>query len=146
MMSMVTPPVAIGAYFAASLAGAEPMRTCFIAMRFGWTAYIVPFLFMFSPALLLQSSNMAETAIAVATAVAGVWLISVGMVGYLFRLMPWWLRAGFILAGICLLIPDQIAWWARGTDLFGALLGIALVGYEFLQRQRRTSAAPAPGS
>jgi TRAP transporter 4TM/12TM fusion protein len=146
MMSMVTPPVAIGAYFAASLAGAEPMRTCFIAMRFGWTAYIVPFLFMFSPALLLQGTNVTETALAVATAVAGVWLISVGMIGYLFRPMPWWLRLGFIVAGVCLLVPDQIAWWARGTDLFGALLGMVLVGYEFMQRQRRTSAAPAPGS
>ena len=40
-------------FFAASLAGAEPMRTGFTAMRFGWTAYIVPFLFMFSPALLI---------------------------------------------------------------------------------------------
>jgi TRAP-type uncharacterized transport system fused permease subunit len=63
MMSMITPPVAIGAFFAASLAGAEPMRTGFTAMRFGWTAYIVPFLFIFSPALLLQGDNALEMAL-----------------------------------------------------------------------------------
>ena len=85
MMSMITPPVAIGAFFAASLAGAPPMRTGFVAMRFGWTAYIVPFLFMFSPALLLQSPSPVETAMAVCTAIAGVWLISAGMIGYLLQ-------------------------------------------------------------
>jgi TRAP transporter 4TM/12TM fusion protein len=135
MMSMVTPPVAIGAYFAASLAGAEPMRTCFIAMRFGWTAYIVPFLFMFSPSLLiLESTSFTETAVAIVTAIAGVWLISIGMVGYLFRSMPGWARVGFIVAGIGLLIPDQIA---PGTDLVGAILGVVFLTYEFVMRPKR---------
>ena len=137
MMSMVTPPVAIAGYFAASLAGAEPMRTCFIAMRFGWTAYIVPFLFMFSPALLiLESASAGETVIAVITAIAGVWLISIGMVGFLFRNLPLWARAGFFVAGTCLLIPDQIASWAAGTDLAGSILALLLVGNEFVQRRR----------
>jgi len=68
MMSMITPPVAIGAFFAASLAGAEPMRTGFTAMRFGWTAYIVPFLFIFSPALLLQVRQVAALVLLAALA------------------------------------------------------------------------------
>ena len=144
MMSMVTPPVAIGAYFAASLAGAEPMRTCFIAMRFGWTAYIVPFLFMFSPALLLQSTNVTETAIAIATSVAGVWAISAGMIGYLFRPMPWWTRAGLIVGGACLFVPDQIAPWAAWTDEIGAALTAIVVAYEFLARRRLAAVAAGP--
>jgi TRAP transporter 4TM/12TM fusion protein len=144
MMSMVTPPVAIGAYFAASLAGADPLRTCFIAMRFGWTAYIVPFLFMFSPALLiLESPSASETAIAIVSAIAGVWLISIGMVGYLFRPLPLWLRPAFFISGICLMIPDQIAWWAAGTDVAGAIIGALLIGYEFVLRRRQTAAATA---
>ncbi len=52
MMSFVTPPVAIAAFFAANLAKADPMKTGWAAMRFSWTAYIVPFLFVFSPTLL----------------------------------------------------------------------------------------------
>lgn len=144
MMSMVTPPVAIGAYFAASLAGAEPMRTCFIAMRFGWTAYIIPFLFMFSPSLLLlESTSFGETGVAIVTAVAGVWLTSIGMVGYLFREMPRWARAGFVMAGIALLIPDQIAQFAAGTDLAGAALGGALLAYEFAMRRKQTAGIAA---
>jgi TRAP-type uncharacterized transport system fused permease subunit len=140
MMSMVTPPVAIGAFFAASLAGAEPMRTGFTAMRFGWTAYIVPFLFMFSPSLLLQSTSVTETAIAVVTAILGVWLISVGMIGYLFRALPAWLRPPFVVAGACLLVPDQIGPWAAWTDAFGTILGGLLVAHELTLRGR----APAP--
>ena len=53
MMSMITPPIAIAAFAAASLAGADAMRTGFAACRFGWTAFIVPVLFVFSPSLLM---------------------------------------------------------------------------------------------
>jgi TRAP transporter 4TM/12TM fusion protein len=143
MMSMITPPVAIGAFFAASLAGAPPMRTGFAAMRLGWTAYIVPFLFMFSPALLLQDSSMTGTVRAIATAIIGVWLISAGMVGYLAGPMVRWLRIAFVLSGFCLLVPDQIAAWAFWTDMTGAIVGVLVVACQVLLRpgQSRMSAA-----
>ena len=130
MMSMVTPPVAIAAFFAASLAGAEPMRTGFTAMRFGWTAYIVPFLFIFSPSLLLQDPSVVNTVMTITTAVVGVWLISAGMIGYMFRHTPLLSRVGMVVGGICLLIPDQIAAWASWTDAAGAIIGGAFVVYE----------------
>jgi TRAP-type uncharacterized transport system fused permease subunit len=142
MMSMVTPPVAIAGYFAASLAGAPPMRTCFIAMRLGWTAYIVPFLFMFAPALLLQSPSVTQTLVAVTTALLGVWLISAGMIGHLFAPLGLWLRVGFAFAGTCLLIPDQIASWAFWTDTAGAIGGAVLVAWHVV-RHRKTSGASA---
>lgn len=138
MMSMITPPVAIGAFFAASMAGAPPMRTGFIAMRFGWTAYIVPFIFMFSPALLLQGTSTSEAVVAVGTAIAGVWLISSGMIGYLFRLMTWWMRVGFIVAGAGLLIPDSLL---PGSDLAGGILGTILVTAEYFAARRRPAGA-----
>ena len=141
MMSFITPPVAIAAFFAASLAGAEPMRTGFTAMRFGWTAYIVPFLFVFSPSLLLQEPSWLITGVAIVTAVAGVWLVSAGMIGYLVRPMAAWTRAGFILAGLCLLVPDEIAAWARWTDALGALGAFALVALELRSRRRGTKIA-----
>ena len=147
MMSMITPPVAIGAFFAASLAGAEPMRTGFTAMRFGWTAYIVPFLFIFSPALLLQGNDLIATMIAVGTAIAGVWLVSIGMTGYLFRAIPVALRLGFIVAGVGLLLPDQISAYTAGSDLLGAIGGVLLIGYEVMLRRRHpVAAAESPGA
>ena len=57
MMSMITPPVAIAAFAAASLAGAPPMRTAWEAVRLGWSAYAVPFVFVASPALLLTGDR-----------------------------------------------------------------------------------------
>ena len=56
MMSMITPPVALAAYAAASLANTDPMKTGWIAMRFGWIAFIIPFLFIRAPSLLLEGS------------------------------------------------------------------------------------------
>ncbi|MGA0926460.1 MAG: TRAP transporter permease, partial [Burkholderiaceae bacterium] len=53
MMSMITPPVAIASYAAAGIAGSNPMATGFSSVRLGWSAYIVPVLFVFSPTLLL---------------------------------------------------------------------------------------------
>jgi TRAP-type uncharacterized transport system fused permease subunit len=137
MMSMVTPPVAIGAFFAASLAGAEPMRTGFTAMRFGWTAYIVPFLFLFSPSLLLQGGDLVTTVIAVATAIAGVWIVSAGMIGYLTRPLALLPRVGLVLGGAGLLIPDEIGAWAAWTDLAGLALVAVILVYEYLSTRRK---------
>src|SRR5690606_16193430 len=79
MMSFVTPPVAIAAFFAANLANADFMKTGFVAMRFSWTAYIIPFLFVFSPSLLLQSASIFGTALSIGTAATGIWFVSAGM-------------------------------------------------------------------
>jgi TRAP transporter 4TM/12TM fusion protein len=136
MMSFVTPPVAIGAYFAASMAGAEPMRTGFAATRFGWTAYIVPFLFVFSPSLLLQSSSVLDTAIAIATAIAGIWLVSAGMVGHIVRPLPPASRAALLALGLALLVPHEIARWALWANIVAAPLAALLVAAELLSARR----------
>src|SRR5690606_24713365 len=54
LLSFVTPPVAVAAFAAASIAKADPLRTAIQSMRFGWTAYVVPVLFVFSPALIMH--------------------------------------------------------------------------------------------
>ena len=99
MMSMITPPVAIAAFAAAAIAGAEPMRTGFTAVRFGWTAFIIPFLFVASPNLLLKGEPL-DIVMAVLTAIFGVWQVSVGMAGYILGRIGWLVRALFIMSGI----------------------------------------------
>jgi TRAP-type uncharacterized transport system fused permease subunit len=121
------------------------MRTGFTAMRFGWTAYIVPFLFIFSPSLLLQDPSVVNTVMTIVTAVAGVWLVSAGMIGYLFRPLPFLSRTGLVVGGICLLIPDQIAAWASWTDAAGAVIGGAFVVYERMTVRRALAAPVAAG-
>jgi TRAP transporter 4TM/12TM fusion protein len=143
MMSFVTPPVAIGAFFAASLAGAEPMRTAFVSMRLGWAAYIVPFLFVFSPSLLLQGTSVLTTIVAVISAVAGVWLVSAGVTGFYRRRLPVPMRAGFVAAGALLLLPGEIGPWAVWTDPIGAVLGVLFVRYEISAGRRVKSLSAA---
>jgi TRAP-type uncharacterized transport system fused permease subunit len=144
MMSFVTPPVAIGAFFAASLAGAEPLKTGFAATRFGWTAYIVPFLFVFSPSLLLQSPSVLGTAIAIVTAIAGIWLVSAAMVGFISRPLSLARRGALLIAGLALLVPPEIARWALWANIAAAPLGVLLVVTE-LTAARRAHTATAAG-
>ena len=139
-LSMITPPVAIGAFAAANLAKADPMLTGFTAMKFGWTVFVIPFLFVFSGTLLFKGSLWA-IAIDFATAVTGVWFMSAGLMGYSRRLLtlPW--RAIYAAAGFMLLLPMQAVSWGRYANIAGFVLGIALLLWEWHLRRRLRSAA-----
>ncbi len=141
MMSFLTPPVAIAAFFAASMADAPPMATGWTCMRFGWTAYVVPFLFVFSPSLLLQGDNALDLVIDVATAIGGVWLVSAAMIGYLINVLSMPMRAFAILTGILLLVPKTIIPGGGWTNLLGAALAIALVAVDYAAARRQRAAA-----
>ncbi len=138
MMSMITPPVAIAAFAAAGIAGASPMRTGFAAMRFGWSAYVVPFLFVASPSLLLIGDAQ-HVAIAVVTAVMGVWLVSIALAGYFTRLLTAPMRILFAAAGLLALIPAGAFQGAVWTDVLGAVLGGALIARELTASRSQTA-------
>lgn len=129
MMSMITPPVAIAAFAAATLTGEDAMKTGFAAMRFGWFAYLVPFLFVLSPSLLMEG-GVFEVIAAAATAAGGVWLVSIAIMGYFVRELGLLLRVLFGLAGLALLIPGSGFEGARLTDIAGLVVGVLLIGRE----------------
>ena len=82
MVSFITPPVALGAFSAATLAGANPMAAAWQATRLGVVIYVIPFFFVLNPALIGQGPA-AEVIPAIISAFFGVWLIAAGMQGYL---------------------------------------------------------------
>ena len=82
MLSFITPPVALGAFAAASIAGSNPMATGFKAMQFGVATYCIPFFFVLQPALILNAEPIVIVQ-AVFETLAGVWLIASGVQGYL---------------------------------------------------------------
>lgn len=82
MLSFITPPVALAAFAAASVANVSPMRAGVEAMRLGAIIYFVPFFFVFNPALLLQASAL-ENLQAITTALIGVAMVSAALQGYL---------------------------------------------------------------
>ena len=81
MVSFITPPVALGAFAAATMAGAGAMRTGFEAMRLGGVIYVIPFFFVLNPALIGQGGAL-EVAVVLACALIGVWFISAALQGY----------------------------------------------------------------
>ena len=135
ILSMITPPVAFAAFTAASISGGEPMATGWTACRLGWTAFVVPFLFVYSPSLLMQGGAV-EIIIAFVSAVAGVWMASAGFLGYLLRPLGPAARLGFVVAGLSLLVPASAFPQAFYLDLFGAALGAMLVSLKLVEARR----------
>lgn len=140
MMSFITPPVAVAAFAAASIAKADPFRTGFTAMRFGWAAYIVPFLFVYSPELILVG-RPEMIAVDIVTALGAIWLISAGFVGYALLPLAAMARALFVLAGVLLLVPLSLLQHSIYLNIAGAALAAALLAIQLGWRAR--AARPA---
>ena len=145
MLSMITPPVCIASYAAASIGKTDPIKTGWEGMRLCAIAYVVPFLFVFSPSLLLIGHWYIVT-LSVITAVVGAVLLGVGLVGYLFRPVGVLKRILFVLAATGLLIPlhsgefAALTWASNGI---GLALAILLVLMEWLARSSRAQAPTA---
>ncbi|MGD9921852.1 MAG: TRAP transporter permease [Pseudorhodoplanes sp.] len=116
MLSMVTPPVALASITAAKIAGADMWRTSWAAVKLAWVAYIVPFLFIYSPALLLRG-NWLEVLLAVVTAFVGTAAVSMAIIGYAARPIGIFERVLFALFGIMLMIPP-------GTDIVTIIVNL----------------------
>jgi TRAP transporter 4TM/12TM fusion protein len=141
-LSMISPPVAVAAFVAANLAGADPNRTGWMSMAFGWTIFVIPFLFVYSGTLLLKGDPV-FIVIDVATAVAGVWLISAAVLGYSVRHLGVIDRAIYGLTGLFLLLPVGAFAEARWFNIAGGAMAIALYVWERAHRSKR-EAEPTP--
>lgn len=137
MMSMITPPIALAAFAAASIAKSPSMATGWAAMRFGWSAYVIPVLFVFSPTLILIGAPF-EIALALVTAIVGVWLISSALAGYFSQRLSKSKRLLFAVFGLLSLMPAGMFEGAIYSDALGVLGGIALMGNE-IRRSRATA-------
>jgi TRAP transporter 4TM/12TM fusion protein len=141
MMSMITPPVAIAAFAAATIARANPMLTAWESVKLGWSAFIVPFLFVFSPTLVMIGTPLAIV-IAFLTAAFGVWLVSIGIVGFFLRKLAPGHRLAFAAAGLLALVPAGAFAGAVATDIVGVAIGALLVAWEVrAARAARVSSA-----
>lgn len=130
LMSMITPPVALAAFTAARIADTDPMSAAMTSCRLGWVAFIIPFLFVFSPTLLMQGSAM-SVVLAVVTAIAGTSMISAGMIGYLLCPLDTVKRVLFVVSGFAMLLPAGLFEGAIYADIAGAVFAALLVFNEF---------------
>jgi TRAP-type uncharacterized transport system fused permease subunit len=82
------------------------MDASWTAMRFGWASYIVPFLFVYSPALIMRGSISTIVAV-MALSIAGIWFVCAAFTGYAVRVMCLPMRVAFCVTGLMLLTPFQ---------------------------------------
>jgi TRAP transporter 4TM/12TM fusion protein len=122
IVSFITPPVALAAIAAASIAKADAMAVGFKAMRIGSLLLLLPVLFVLQPALILKGpwELVLQSA---ATATVAVVLLAAAFEGFLWGLgrLPLWSRIGLGVAGLTLFIPELY------TDLFGTFLGLIVI-------------------
>lgn len=115
-ISAITPPVALAAYAGAAIANAHPNVVGFTAMKLGAAAFIVPYIFVFNPALLLIGKPGDVILVAI-SAIVGAYALACGMQGYfLGRVVPFYLRPGLFASAILLIKPGLY------TDLAGIII------------------------
>ena len=124
----VTPPVALAAYAGAGIAGSNPMRTGVIAAKLAIAAFIIPYVFVLSPTLLMINATPGTLIMATATALIGMWGLSIAMIGFFVVPTNKLERILFFVGGILMIDPGGM------TDLVG--LGI-LGTLVFLQLARK---------
>jgi TRAP transporter 4TM/12TM fusion protein len=135
MLSLITPPDCLATYAAAAIAKADYWRTGWTGMRLGIVAYVVPFIFVFQPALILHGPA-GEIVLSIFTASAGVILLGIGAAGYLFRPLGWIRRTWMCLAGFCLLLPPLAFLPEVVADLLGLAMGTLLIALEWTASTR----------
>lgn len=121
ILSMLTPPVALAAYTAAGISGSNPTRVGWLSVRLGMVAFVLPFIFIYGPALLFVGTA-AEIAIACATAVIGIYCFTVALYGWhAGSHLSLSLRCILLATGLCMTIPGTL------TDLIGFILLIIYI-------------------
>ena len=109
----ITPPVALAAFAATGISGGEPMRTGGNAVKLAIAAFIIPYMFVLQPEILMIDTDFWEVTFIIITAVMGMNAIGASMVGYWYRKIPWYVRIIAFLTGLSLMYPGTM------TDIIG---------------------------
>lgn len=115
---VITPPVALASFTASGISGASPSKTGWTSFRIGLVAFIVPFIFVYQPVMLLYGS-VPEIALCVVTSLVGCWCLASAIEGWLLVQLSLVERVAFAAGGLLLMVPGYI------TDFVGVALVVA---------------------
>ena len=146
ILADITPPVALAAYAGSAIAKSKPMKTAVTASRLGIAAYIVPFVFAFCPALIMQAPvEPYMVVLNTAMALFGLFGVASGLQGYLFGKINPILRVFAIVAGVAIMIPmseaDGIA--SLGINAIGFLFVFGVFAYQKLVHGKKDKGTKA---
>jgi TRAP-type uncharacterized transport system fused permease subunit len=126
----ITPPVALAAFAAAGVSGGEPIRTGVNSAKLAIAAFIIPYMFVLSPELLMIDTTIPRLLWVIFTAITGMIAIGAGMIGYWYRRLYVIERFLLVAAGLMLIYPEGM------TDTIGLIsFGILLAIQFFVKRE-----------
>ena len=130
----ITPPVALAAYAGSAIAKSNPMKTGINATKLAIAAFIVPYIFAYSPALLFENiSGWWEVAQITVSALLGIFAIAASLNGFLYRKIHWVLRLVLAIGGLGMMIPGTL------TDVVGLALVAAVIVYQKLRAKKNSA-------
>ncbi|MDO4353455.1 MAG: TRAP transporter fused permease subunit, partial [Clostridia bacterium] len=122
----ITPPVALAAYAGSAIAKSNPMKTALTATRLAIAAFIVPYVFAYSPSLLLVDTTVPEAIQVAITSMIGIFGVATALCGHLYKKVNWFFRLLLAAGGLTLIIPGTL------TDIIGIVLVGGVVVYQKL--------------
>src|SRR5690606_38085835 len=131
IMADITPPVALAAFAASGISGGEPIRTGVTAAKLAIAAFIIPYMFVLSPELLMIDVTFTEIIWVVITAVTGMIAIGAGIIGYWYRKLVWFERIIMVATGLALIYPEGL------SDTIGAAVFIIMFAIQWLGREKK---------
>ena len=131
IMSDITPPVALAAYAGSAIAKSDPFRSGIEASKLAIGAFLVPYMFVLNPVLIMQVSSPLDVIQPLITALIGMVGISAGMTGYFVVSIKWFERVILATAGLMMLYPEAI------SDYIG--IAIIIIMYLLLKHRRKAA-------
>ena len=130
----ITPPVALAAYAGSAIAKSNPMKTGITATKLAIAAFIVPYIFAYNPAMLLEGVTGWYQVVQIAlSALLGLFGVAAALNGHLFRKVPVVLRLALMAGGLCMMVPETL------TDIIGFAAVAAVVIYQYVSNKKHTA-------
>jgi len=142
MLSMITPPVAFAAYAAANIARTDGWTTGWIACLVGWSTFILPFLFVLTPSLLMDG----PTYLIIWNFVRILFALFIGtaaIVGFALAPLTIMMRLVYGALALPIALPPETFNGGYTANFIGIAAGIALLAFDYLRRKRAAATAPA---
>ena len=134
IMAQITPPVCVASYTAAGIADADAMKTGLRGMLFALVGFLVPFVFVYNPAILLQGP-VVDIIWGGAQVLAATFFLAITVSGFFKRQMSWWERAATFAAAILLMTPELI------TSIIDIVLGVGVLMLDTIMGKAKKAAA-----
>lgn len=125
----ITPPVALAAFAASGISGGDPIKTGVNSAKLAIAAFIIPYMIVFSPSLLMIDTTVPQIIWVVFTAITGMVAIGSGVIGYWYRKLYWFERIIVLVAGLLLIYPEKFSDWV-GLGIFIVMFVIQVLSHK----------------